>query len=441
MKIAHTLVGLCSCPLLLAGCFNTHDVPTDEQDGTTHGHASSSDDGNGGWTTLGGTSRGETSDSASDDSSTHGSTGDGGTTNGSSDDGPGVEPCTMANPPGDLSLDGVAFPRTAPQATWSEPSRGCAETLEYEVVVGTASGLDDLRPAVTVGNATQWDGILSPGSPLPGSTMLYLSVRAIDGRGNVSDWRSEPFSIWTPDALPDVMAWLDFADPTVVFADTACTQAVANDGEIGCVQDKSGNGNDFSTNGDDPGPLYSDGSLAGLPAADFSGPRILRAASSASLSPGTTALTVAVVDAPASVVQPTASLGGYILYKDDEYQFSYFSGNLQVAIDSVASGSWAWQAGPIPTLPDTQLNVFVHDDDVWHFRRDGMLLDSSPAAGGQSGALNNSQADVVLGGRFDGNNTSLAYGGRQGELVLISAALDAAAMADLERYFLERWSL
>lgn len=61
--------------------------------------------------------------------------------------------------------------------------------------------------------------------------------------------------------LPGLLGWYDYADPEILFTDSAKTTPVADDGDvIGAVEDKSGNGNDkIQAGADSLKPLYKTG--------------------------------------------------------------------------------------------------------------------------------------------------------------------------------------
>lgn len=354
-----------------------------------------------------------------------------------SDDGPPLEPCTEANAPQQLLLEGQAFPRSGPHATWQAPVSGCAPTVGYEVGIGTAPGADDLVAYFPLPDEGTWDGSFDADALLPEGMTLHVSLRAIDAEGNVSNWESSPFEVWSPAMLPALSLWFDVSSPSTVFADASCSVPVAQGDTIACVLDRSGNGNHFAVVEGSAGPLYQHESIGGQPAADFSGARALFALDSATISPAGPGLTIALVDHPQSI----SDSAYYVLQKELEYQLAYFSSDLQVAVETEAPGLWVWSNAGSPTVPAPQLNLFVHDDTEWQFHRNGQSLAYQPAAGGQGGVVRDTTEPLLLGTRLSGGTVQDDYDGRLGEVVIVASALDASDRERLEEYLLQKWRL
>ena len=166
----------------------------------------------------------------------------------------------------------------------------------------------------------------------------------------------------------------------------------------------------------------------------------LVAEDSPSLSPGLS-MTIVSVDTPASVSASNITAYGYVLQKDDAYQLAYFDGQFNAAVNTTAAGSWGWHDGGVAAFAQAQCNTFMHNDDQWTFRRDGTLIANVSPGNGQNGAISDNFEPVYIGARIDGGNTSFGYNGLTSEILMVTAALDAAQIADAERYMLEKWGL
>lgn len=220
-----------------------------------------------------------------------------------------------------------------------------------------------------------------------------------------------------------------------------------------CLKDKSSHAHSFT--GEDVRELDirrpTLRSLGEGRALDFRGRAMMFANSTEALEITGSDLVFAVVDAP-DVVDATGPFH-YPLNKEAAYEFAYFRGDFQAAIDTTAPGVWEWsQHGEQAASPGLQLNSFVYDGTNYAFHRNGEELVTMAATGGQTGDIQGagyyrdpisgreiSPSPVVLGGRPRG--LTVLYEADQAELVLLDAAVTDDQLDALHRYLMERWDL
>jgi len=79
-------------------------------------------------------------------------------------------------------------------------------------------------------------------------------------------------AVFSPASIAGLVGWWDFSDISTLYQDASKTTPVASDGDvIGAVQDKSGNGNDFTQGNADLKPLYKTNIQNGLSMGRFDG--------------------------------------------------------------------------------------------------------------------------------------------------------------------------
>lgn len=385
-------------------------------------------------------------DSGSVDDSTDGFLDDTSTT----DDTGEPDPCLTTAPaaPTGVAPEGTeASPRQLPAVSWDAPSDGCATS--YEVAVGTSGGADDVVAWTDVGDITSWDGVPPGDARVLETADLFVAVRA-KGEAGTSEpaASSEAIRLWTPAQLSELRIWIDLADPTSTFTDGECTAAAASGDSVACVTGKGSAATVFLPDGTGPNPTAT--TLSDLPAIDFRNRGALGAPHTADLEWQSDELTFVVVDAVDDVdADGTSMTPNYVLNKEGSYEYAYWSGDLQPAIQVAGGPVWQWNDPGLDAAgTGLQAMSITYDGVGVIWRRNGAELGRKEAVHTgdvdalgllREGRVIVRPTPVTLGGRLAGRTAS--YRADLGELLLLSRVLTDDEQAKLEAYLIEKWAV
>ena len=87
-------------------------------------------------------------------------------------------------------------------------------------------------------------------------------------------------------------------------------------------------------------------------------------------------------------VRPAANVAeGMIINKDGSYQIALHNSVFRAAIETVAAGAWGWGGSQAVSLNVWSHLVFVYDGTNWNFYINGVLRETIPPVGGQTGNI------------------------------------------------------
>jgi hypothetical protein len=129
-----------------------------------------------------------------------------------------VQPCEVGDDlapimQGTLSLADDASKLNAPTVSWVPAQDNC-DVSHYELMIGTSLGGDELLVPTNIGKVTSHQ---QSNLSLDYGTNYYLSVRAVDGNGNVSAYiHAGPWQLYSPQSLGQLVVWLDASESSSI---------------------------------------------------------------------------------------------------------------------------------------------------------------------------------------------------------------------------------
>jgi hypothetical protein len=258
----------------------------------------------------------------------------------------------------------------------------------------------------------------------PGDASRLFNVRRRPSFGGAP-------ATFSPLSVPGLVAWWDPSDFASLFVDAAMTTPVAADGDlVGACRDKSGNGYHRLQSVGARRPTYRAGRIGGRAALQYFASGALTALVAASI-PLPSQITLLAIVREASAANGyfiehgpnAANVDGFYLFGGgDKPVFVRRSTTLNPATDS----NWI---GTSPVVIGIS-----YDGVTLKYFKGGTLR------GSQSGSLAESTVNLPLnfGAR---NQTSLAYNGDEGEVIVYGRSLSDDELARVTAYLRARWSV
>lgn len=151
--------------------------------------------------------------------------------------------------PSGMTLAGQPNLSSSPQASFTGGSDTCAFS-HHEIAIGTTTSSSDVVNWKNIGTNSAYK-FTSITPELSRGVNYYVNVRSVDLAGNISTiLSSSAFSLTGPGAVSPtgLEIWADTSDTNGVYSDSLCSSPqVTNNGQVGCLKDFSGNGNNLTT--------------------------------------------------------------------------------------------------------------------------------------------------------------------------------------------------
>lgn len=223
----------------------------------------------------------------------------------------------------------------------------------------------------------------------------------------------------SPKLVPGLEAWVDAADIDQIKASSSCTGAVANGDAVGCVMDKSGQGNNFTQATSGARPIYVTNVKKGNPVFRMLGGSAQTVTTSTNFPAPVTVLYVGHQTGGYNGRVLTAINNNWLLgYWNGAKSQAYFEGWVSSVGSPTTDTSWNLYSA---VIPGSGSNSKVYEN--------GSLLFSNQ--GGVSGPNGLS----LVGNYGENSNAEI------GEVLVYNRALSDSERQGLERYLANKWGL
>ncbi len=273
-----------------------------------------------------------------------------------------------------------------------------------------------------------------------GEIIIYPSALSTADRGDVEEYLGDKWGISvtpaTADPASNLKLWLDAADASTLWEQSNCTVAATNGNDVGCWQDKSGNGNNAiqSTSASYKPHLNTSG-INGKSILDFDGADdALIAAHSASLTINADLSMLTVITRHTlryhSIIAKTSS------NKPSSYDFwlNNSGNNRMVFLRGNGSGSYSsWASTGFNINTPVILAVTMEGTASKHYLN-GVTNGSSTI----STTMGDTGNPLYIGNRVDGYNELDGY---MAETLLYNVALTDSERQKVEKYLSDKWGI
>ena len=233
---------------------------------------------------------------------------------------------------------------------------------------------------------------------------------------------------FSPTSISGLRLWIDFSDTSTTFQDTsATTPATANDAPIGRINDKSGNGNNFTQATGGKRPLLKTAAQNGLSVSDYDNDNLSTTADLTGLSAATLFIVIK-IDLDPPLVDGQSGLWTFGSDSASTH-FPYTDGTIY---DSFGTTSRKSTANPATTLAQWNIYEVVSASGEWTSYINSVQLYTTA-----SNTVGFAASPNITIGSTASESAYLA--GMIGELVLYDSALDLTNRGLLETYLQTKW--
>lgn len=233
---------------------------------------------------------------------------------------------------------------------------------------------------------------------------------------------------FSPTSISGLRLWIDFSDTSTTFQDTsATTPATANNDPIGRINDKSGNGDNFTQATGGKRPLLKTNAQNGLSASEYSSDNLSTTADLTGLSAATVFIVVKInLDPPVDAGQ-----SGLWTFGSDasSTHFPYVDGTIY---DSFGTTSRKTTANPSTSLAQWNIYEVVSASGEWTSYINSIQLYTT----GSNTVGFASSPNITIGST---SSEGAFLAGMIGELILYDSALDLTNRGLIETYIQTKW--